>query len=68
LSPKSESVTKGLYRITELPATDDLMLVRLLEWERIIAGQRGCLLKNTPALKRISGVSGIVVPRSVFIG
>ncbi len=60
----SESITKGFYRITELPLkTGDLVLVRLPEWAGFLAGQRGYLPKNVPAIKRISGVSGDVVCR-----
>ena len=67
----SESVTKGFYRIEELPLkADDLVLVRLPEWAKLLAEQRRYLPQNIPAIKRISGVSGDVVCRyglNIFI-
>jgi len=60
----SESVVKGLYRITELPPkAGELVFVKLPEWAAFLASQRDYLPKNVPAIKRISGVSGDVVCR-----
>ncbi|MCF6327476.1 MAG: S26 family signal peptidase, partial [Devosiaceae bacterium] len=60
----SKSITKGFCRATKSePNAGDLVLVRLPEWARFIAGQRQYLPKNVPGIKRISGVSGDVVCR-----
>lgn len=60
----SESLPKGLYRITNsLPSKGELVLVRLPEWVQFLADQRKYLPRNTPALKRIYGVRGDVVCR-----
>ncbi|MBL4595877.1 MAG: S26 family signal peptidase [Robiginitomaculum sp.] len=60
----SESVTKGLYRITvSPPKADELVFVQLPEWAAFLASQHRYLPKNVPALKRIFDVSGDVVCR-----
>ncbi|MCP4181810.1 MAG: S26 family signal peptidase [Hyphomicrobiales bacterium] len=67
----SESLPKGLYRITDpMPSKGELVLVRLPEWVQFLANQRKYLPRNTPVLKRIYGVHGDVVCRfgeTVFI-
>ena len=60
----SESLPKGLYRITDsLSLKGELVLIRLPEWVQFLADQRKYLPRNTPALKRIYGVRGDVVCR-----
>ena len=60
----SESVTKGLYQITDSPPkAGELVFVKLPEWAAFLANQRNYLPKNVPAIKRISGVYGDVVCR-----
>jgi len=60
----SESVTKGLYHVVDLPPkVGELVFVKLPEWAVFLASQRDYLPKNVPAIKRIFGVSGDVVCR-----
>ena len=60
----SESLPKGLYRVTKPSlAKGELVLVQLPEWVQFLASQRKYLPKNTPALKRIYGIRGDVICR-----
>ncbi len=60
----SQSVPKGLYKITKArPTKGDLVLARLPNWAAFLANQRGYLPKNTPILKHVSALNGDVVCR-----
>ena len=55
----SASLPTGLYMIRyRVPRRGDLVLVKLPEWARLIADQRGFLPANVPALKRVVAISG----------
>ena len=60
----SSSVPTGLYVVEKrMPVRDDLVLVSLPKWARIMADQRGYLPSNIPALKRVSALLGDTVCR-----
>ena len=60
----SSSIPIGLYVVEKrMPARDDLVLVSLPKWARIVADQRGYLPSNIPALKRVSALLGDTVCR-----
>ena len=60
----SQSVPKGLYKITKVtPTKGDLVLARLPDWAAFLANQREYLPRNTPVLKHLSAVQGDTVCR-----
>ncbi|MEX0343341.1 MAG: S26 family signal peptidase [Rhizobiaceae bacterium] len=61
----SASLPTGLYVIQiRSPQRGELVVAKLPDWVRLVADQRGYLLGNVPALKRVAALAGDRVCRA----